>query len=199
MPILEEVPGALERPSGCRIRVWQSEDRRETTLLIPPHEAPLWMLITLGVLCINLLLLLVTGAALLFAHRSILFMAQIAPGDVPITMRRFAPWYAFGWSSLLTLGVWLFASLLRPLFLHETLTIGPRGILRERRIGRRRERAEIPLSELRGFHLKRDPQRLNPSVLTVQGRGEEWTIAEGVGEADREWLVSVGNVLLRDL
>ncbi len=199
MPILEEVPGALERPSGCRVRVWQSEDGRETTLLIPPRDAPWWLLLALGALCCNLLIVLATGTALLLAHRSILFMTQIAPGDVPLTMRRFAPWYAFGWAVLLTLGYALFATLVRPLLLRETLTLRPGGIAWERRIWRRRFYAEMLLSELRGFSLERDPQRLTPSVLTVRGRVEAWTIAEGLGEADREWLSSVGTALLRQL
>ena len=197
MPLLEEVPDALERPSGCRIRVWQSEDKRETTVLIPPREVPVWMFLALGVLCVNLLLVLVTGVVLLFWHRSILFMTQIAPGDVPLTMRRFTPWYAFGWSALLTVGVWLLASLIRPLVERETLTISPRGITRERRFWRHCDRMTIPHSDLRGFRLERDPQRLIPSVLSVRGRSERWTIAESLGEADREWLASVGAALLR--
>ena len=199
MPILEEIPGALERPSGCRIQVWRSGDDRETILRIPPRDAPLWMLIALGLLLVNLLLVLVTGAALLFAHHSILFMAEIAPGDLPLPMRRYEVWLAFGWGVLMALGFAFFAVMLRPLVQRETIIVSPRGITRERQVWRRRSHEEMPLESVRGFHLERDPQRLEPSVLTIRGRGEEWTIAESVGEADREWLVSVGNALLREL
>lgn len=199
MPILEEITGALERPSKCRVQVWQAGDGRETILSIPPRETPWWLIIALGILLVNLLLILVTGAALLFAHRSILFMTQIAPHDLPLPMRRYEVWFAFGWGALLTLGIAFFATLLRPHLQRETITLGPYGLTRERRIWRQGIREEMPLETVRGFHLERDPQGLEPSLLTVHGRGEEWTIAESVGEADREWLASVGNALLREL
>ncbi len=195
--MLDEVPGALERPSGCRIRVWQSEDGRETTILIPPREAPFWLLLAAFALLVNLLLLFVTGVALFFAHKSILFMTQIAPDGMPPPMRRFAPAFAFAWACLLTLGGAALAAILRPLWLRESLTLGPDGFTRRLSVGRRADRAVIPRSELRGFHLHRDPQGLEPSALAVQGRSVSLPVAEYVTDADREWLASVGNALLR--
>jgi hypothetical protein len=199
MPMLEEVPGAMERPGGCRIRIWQSEDGRETTLLIPPRETPIWMMIALVVLGGNLLVLLVTGLALFFGNHSILFMTQIAPKGLPVTMQRFAPWYALGWSILLALGFALLGLLLRPLMLRETITITPQELTIERRVWASAIIYPVPMFDLQGFRLKRDPQGLASSILTVRGRGEEWTIGEGLSEADREWLATVATALLRTL
>lgn len=199
MQFIEEIPGALERPGGCRIRVWQSDDGAETTLVIPPREPSIWLIIAVAVLVINLLLILVSGAAILFAHRSILFMAEISPVDLPIPMRRYEILLAFGWGAMIALGVAFTAIMLRPLLQRELLVIGPRGVIREMRIWRRLKRDEIIRESLRGFRLVRDPLNLEPSVLMVQGRDEEMMIGEMITEADREWLASVGAALLRNL
>jgi len=78
----------------------------------------------------------------------------------------------------------------------ETLTLGPEWLSLERREWGRVKRWQIARDDLRGFMLKRDPLGMDASALTVQTRGEQWTIGEFLREADREWLVSVGNALL---
>lgn len=197
--LIEEIPGALERPGGCRVQMWQSENGAETTLVIPPRELSVWMIIAVAVLVINLLLIAVSGAALLFAHRSILFMAEISPGDLPVTLQRYEVLLAFGWGAMIALGAAFLTIMLRPLLQRELLTISPRGVTREVKIWRRSKRSEIIRESLRGFRLVRDPKQLEQSILIVQGRGEELVIAEMLREADREWLASVGTALLRDL
>jgi hypothetical protein len=201
MPLLHEIPGASERSANCRIQVRQADDGTETILTIPPREAPFWLQLAATLLVVNLLLLFGTGLVLFVAHKSVLLMTQIAPGDLPLTMRRYAAWYAFGWGALVTVGVWSLGAMLRPLWLRETVTISKDGVSRQRQYvpGMLSERTSIPLSEVRGFHFQRDPQGMTPIVLTLQGRAEAWTIAEYVSEADKEWLASAGNALLRAL
>jgi hypothetical protein len=199
MPIIEEVPGATERPAGSRIRIWLSEDCCSAAVTIPSRTPSFWLIAASCVLLGNLMLLTVTGAMLFFAHRSVLFMTEISPGDLPLPMRRFEPGLIFVWLSILALAGLALAAMLRPMFVQETLTLGPGGAEYERRLWRRLFIVVIPQSELRGFHLKRDPEGLQQSELTLEGRGVSLAFAEYAGEAEREWLASAGSALLRIL
>ncbi len=197
MKVLEEIPDALERPGGCRIQVAQSDDGRSATLTLTPRPLPGLVLATAASLLLNLLMVFYIGAMLFVAHRSTLFMAQIAPHDLPLTLRRFSAFFVLGWVVLEALGFVALAAMLRPLATRETLHISPDGVSSQQRaFGRSRARF-LPRDDVRGFHLERDPNGMTASMLVVQGRDGEFPVAEYVSEADREWLVSVGNALLR--
>ena len=55
----------------------------------------------------------------------------------------------------------------------------------------------VPRQNVQGFHLRRDPHGLVAGILTLRQAPERIPVAEDVPEAEREWLVSVGNALLR--
>ena len=192
---LDEVPGARERPGGCPIRVAR-EDDGALTLTVPARGVSPVVLFFACVLLGNLLVTLYTGLTLALTHRSVLFLAQISPGGLPYSLR--------GWEWALVAGLLLAESLgflalwaiLRPLSVREVIRLDGDGVsVRHSEWGRVRER-RLPRADVRGFVLRRDPQGLKASTLTVRGRGEAVEIGEYLREADREWLASVGNALL---
>lgn len=193
--IWDEVPGARERPSGCSVQIAQ-KDNGTFVLTLPSRGVSPVVLFFAAVLLANLLVTLYTGCVLLLTHHSVLFMAQISPSGLPISLR--------GWEGQLlalllcaeALGFFTLAAILRPLAVRESMEIN-RDWLRVQHWewGRLHER-QIARPDLRGFLLRRIPPGLNAGKLTIQGRGEEIEIGEFLREADREWLVSVGNTLL---
>lgn len=196
MTLLEEVPGALERPGGCRIVVAEEGDGT-TTVTIPPRTATPVVLVASAVLLINLLLALYVGGMLFFAHRSVLFMTQVVPRDLPRPLWPYALWLGLVTLGLEFLGFWALAAMLRPLYQRETLIISRDEVAYARHLWGRTEVHRFPRENVRGFHLKRDPNGFSPSVLTLQARGERIVVGEQADEADREWLTSVCQVLLR--
>ncbi len=198
MAILEEVPGARERPGGCRI-VLRRVENGATIITIPPRTASPFVAVPACILLLNLLLTLYMGAMLFFAHRSVLFMSEIAPHDLPRSMHPFEPWFIFGWLFLEAIGFWTLMAIVRPLLTREYLILDRQEITQGRHAFGRSAERRFPRATVSGFHLKRDPQGFVQSALTLQIRGEEVEVAEHSNEADREWLASVGNVLLREL
>ncbi|MBV9848856.1 MAG: DUF2244 domain-containing protein [Armatimonadetes bacterium] len=196
MAQLEEIPGALERPGGCRIEVIES-DEGEYTVVIPPRGLPPLLIAGAVLLTLNLLVVLVTGLMLLLAHRSVLFMAQISPHDLPVSMHPLRAWLFLVLLGIEAVGGWLLLLIVRPSVTRERIVIG-RGEVRhtQETLGRTRL-AVIPRQNVQAFHLRRDPHGLVSGVLTLRARGESVVVAEFVPEADREWLASVGNALLR--
>jgi hypothetical protein len=197
MPILDEVPGALERPNDCRVEISVSDDGQDSRIIIPPQGRRPLLLAGAALLSINLLLVLCVGLLLVFAPPGDRFVNEIAPGGISPPLRRYGGWLVPVWLLILGLGVLLVFAILRPLFQREEIHIGPDGVTHERRAFGRTDRAALTRQEVRGFHLARAPEGLGRSTLTLQGQGMEREIAENSGEADREWLVSVGNALLR--
>ncbi|MDQ2686762.1 MAG: hypothetical protein M3Y28_02730 [Armatimonadota bacterium] len=197
MPILNEVPGALERPHDCRVEIYVSDDGQESTITIPPQGRRPLVLTIAALLSINLLLVLCVGLLLAFAPSSNRLVNEIAPGGISPPLRRYEGWIFPVWLLILGLGVLLLLAILRPIFQCEEMRIRPDGVTHERRVFGRTDRAALTRSEVRGFHLARAPEGLGRSTLTLQGQGVEREIAENTSEADREWLVSVGNALLR--
>lgn len=194
--VLEEVPGARERPGGCRIRVVRGDDGGVTLFLPPPGVSPVVLFFSL-ILLGNLLVTLYTGLVLTLAHRSVLFMAQISPGGLPFSLRHWDGLLLCGLLGAEALGFWTLAAILRPIGVRESVQITAQSvIIRQWGWGRARER-RIPRADLRGFLLRRDPQGLNASRLTAQGAGDPITVGEFLREADREWLASAANALLR--
>ena len=195
--LLEEVPGAMERPGDCRIRVEAADEGREVTITVPPQALP-WILTAGAVLlAANLLVMAYTGAMLFGSHRSVLLMSQIAPHDLPVPMHRWQGLLVAGWLALEGLGLFALLTTVRPALLQEVIVIGQQGVWRRRRMLGRRTMERIARENVRGFHLERDPLDMTGSVLSIQGGDVELTVAEYVSEADREWLLSVGNALLR--
>ncbi len=194
--ILEEVPGARERPGGCRVRVAREEDGTFTLFLPPPGVSRLVLFFSL-ILLGNLLITLYTGLVLTLAHRSVLFMAQISPDGLPFSLRHWDGMLLVGLLGAEALGFWTLAAILRPVRVRESVEITAGHVrVRQWGWGKIRER-QVPRADLRGFLLRRDPQGLNASRLTVQGAGDPVVIGEFLREADREWLASAANALLR--
>lgn len=194
--ILEEVAGARERPGGCRVQITR-EENGSFVLSIPAAgvSPPLWFFS--AILLANLLITLYTGTVLLLLHRSVLFMTQISPGGLPLSLNHYDLWL---WLALLLavgLGFWTLAVILRPVTLREKLVFENNWVsLRQQAWGKRTEQ-RMARPDVRGFVLRRVPPGLDSGVLSVQGRGEEIVFGEFLREADREWLVSVGNALLK--
>ena len=194
--ILDEVPGARERPGRCPIRIQREEDGT-VTLLIPPRGVSPIVLFFAFVLLLNLLTTLYTGLALLLAHRSVLFMAQISPSGLPYTLRHWEGALLLGLLLAEALGVFTLAAILRPITVRDTVEIAGEWVrVRHTEWGRTRER-RLARGDVRGFLLRNVPPGLDSGTLTLQGRGEEVEIGEFLREADREWLASAGNALLR--
>ena len=194
---LDEVPGARERPAGCPIQIVQ-ENTGDITITLPPRGVSPLVLFFACVLLGNLLITLYTGLMLTLAGRSVLFMAQISPGGLPYSLHGWE-WAILGGLLLAeALGFWTLAAILRPLSVRETVRID-RAWLRvsHSEWGRTRER-QLARADVRGFLLRRIPPGLDSGTLTIEGRGERVEIGEFLREADREWLVSVGNALLAE-
>ena len=194
--ILDEVAGARERPGSCRVQITR-EENGSVVLSFPPAgvSPPIWFFsaVMLG----NLLITLYTGTVLLILHRSVLFMTQISPGGLPLSLNHYDLWL---WLALLLavgLGFWTLAIILRPVTSRERLEIGPLWVTIEHRAWGRTTVRQLARQDVRGFLLRRVPPGLDSGILTVQGRGEEIVFGEYLREADREWLVSVGNALLK--
>ena len=193
--ILDEVPGARERPSRCPIRI-QREDDGTVTLVLPPRGVSPIVLFFACILLANLLITLYTGLVLVLAHRSVLFMAQISPSGLPYSLRHWEAALLLGLLAAGTLGFFTLAVILRPITAHDMVEISGEWVrVRHSEWGRVRERC-MARRDVRGFLLRRVPPGLDSGILTIQGRGEEIEIGEFLREADREWLASVGNALM---
>ena len=193
---LDEVPGARERPGHCPIQI-RREDDGTVTLDIPPRGVSPIVLFFACVLLLNLLITLYTGLVLVIAHRSVLFMAQISPGGLPYSLRHWEGALLLGLFTAEALGFWTLAAILRPITARDRVEISGDWVrVRHSEWGRGGERS-IARGDVRGFLLRRVPPGLDAGTLTLQGRGEEIVIGEFLREADREWLASAGNALLR--
>jgi hypothetical protein len=198
MTILHEIPGARERPAGCRVRVARNEDGA-IEIAIPPRGAPVMGFVASALLCFALLIVAYIGVMFFFYHTTVSWISQIAPGDFSPPLRRFEIWMEIGWAIMLTVGVLTVLTLVRPIFLRERLLLDRRRLLHEMHLFRPRVQHASARADVRGFRLDRDPHGLIGSVLTVETAGGDWIIAEQAGESEREWLASVGNALLRTM
>ncbi len=191
---LSEVPGAGERPGGCRIKI--VTDGNSVTITLPPRGVSLIVFFFAAVLLGNLLVALYTGLMLLLENKSVLGMAQIAPSGLPVPLKHQVGFLLFALALAEALGVFTLAAILRPIFFHETLTLDGDWLKIERSEWGHAKTRALRRADVRGFTLRRVPPGLDAGTLFIQGRGEEVEIGEGLREADREWLASVGNVLL---
>ena len=198
MTTLDEIPGARERPGGCPVVV-TCEDDGMVRLTLPPRGVSPIVLFFALVLLGNLLITLYTSLVLLMFHKSVLFMAQVSPSGLPVSLNRWTWLLALGLLSAEALGFGTLWAILRPLSARETVEIGPEWLtVRHSEWGRAREWTQAR-GEVRGFRHRRDPQGLKAGTLTVESRDESMELGEFLREADREWLESAGNALLRGL
>ena len=195
MTTLDEIPGALERPGGCLIQVVVGEDG-DFTITIPPRGLPPILVAGGALLLLNLTLVLFTGMMLLLAHRSVLFMTQISPHDLPISMHPLRVWLLPALLGVGILGVWLLLLIVRPSLTRERIVFGHGQLSHQQETLGRTSHHTVPRENVQGFYLRRDPQGLVAGVLTLRAGHESWMVAEYVRESDREWLASVGNALL---
>ncbi len=197
MTTLDEIPGARERPGGCPVAVTREDDGSLTLRLPPRGVSPIVLFFSL-VLLLNLLITLYTGLVLLISHRSVLFMAQVSPSGLPVSLDRWVWLMLLGLISAEALGFGTLWAILRPVSAQETVTIGPEWLtVRHSEWGRTRHWS-LARANVYGFRHRRDPQGMNSGTLTVEGRGESIELGEFLREADREWLESAGNALLRE-
>ena len=196
MTELYEIPGALERPGGCRISISQGQEG-VYAIAIPARGLPPLLIGGVIVLALDLLVALYTGIMLLLAHRSVLFMAQISPHDLPVSMHPIRLWLLLALACMEALGGWLLLLIVRPSLTRESIWIGRDAVQHQTWAFGRTRLDIIPRENVQGFQLRRDPHGLSASVLRLRARGESIQVAEYVRESDREWLASVGNALLR--
>jgi len=192
---LTEVPGASERPGGCPIKI--AADGNSVTLTLPPRGVSPIVLLIAAILLGNLLVALYTGLMLLLENKSVLVMAQIAPGGLPVSLKHQVGFLLFALGLAEALGVFTLAAILRPIFFHETLKVDADWVQVERSDWGRTKTLSLARKDVRGFVLRRVPPGLDAGVLMIEGRGEEITLGESLRERDREWLASVGNALLK--
>lgn len=192
-----EVPGAGERPGGCPIKVVTNGGI--VTITLPPRGVSPIVLFFAAVLLGNLLVALYTGLMLLLANKSVLGMAQIAPGGLPVSLKHQVIFLLFALGLAEALGAFTLAAILRPIFFHETLVLNAEWLKVERSNWGRAKTQALARADVRGFTLRRAPPGLDAGRLWVQGRGGEMEIGEFLREADREWLASVGNALLKSI
>ncbi len=195
MTEMDEVPGARERPGGCPITV--AADRDQITITLPPRGVSPVVFFFACVLLGNLLVALYTGLMLLLANKSVLGMAQIAPGGLPVSLRHQVGFLLTALLLAEALGFFTLAAILRPLFYRETLLIDPNWVQICRWDWGRITQQSLARTDISGFDLRRVPPGLDAGRLTIQSRGVEVEIGEFLRETDREWLVSAGNALLR--
>lgn len=192
---LSEVPGASERPGGCPISI--KSEGNTVTITLPPRGVSPIVLFFAAVLLGNLLVALYTGLMLLLANKSVLSMAQIAPNGLPVSLKHQVGFLLAALLFAEALGGFTLAAILRPIFFHETLILDTEWVRVRRSDWGRPTVQALARADVRGFELRRVPPGLDAGILTILGRGDDIVIGEFLREADREWLTSVGNALLK--
>ena len=198
MTTLQEVPGAGERPGGSRVRVERADEGRETFLTIPARSPSFIVGMGAVVLAVNLLAVLWMGMELFFWGHSVGVMAQIAPNSLPLPLLHWSLPLLLGWVGLEGLGAAALLVLVQPGFVQECMTFTSEGVEWRQTDGGRSRTVSVSRAASPRFQLKRDPQGLTASILTLCGGPHKLPVAEHVTEAEREWLCSVGNALLRE-
>ena len=94
-------------------------DGGDYQITIPPRGLPPLLIAGVVVLAGNLLLVLYTGIMLLLARRSVLFMAQISPHDLPVSMHPLRLFLVLALLGIEVLGGWLLLLIVRPSLTRE--------------------------------------------------------------------------------
>lgn len=195
--VLHEIPGALERPADCGIAI--RKDGGVTTIDIPPSRLSRFTLLYSTLYGMLLLLFVVTGIVVYTTGKAILILNWIGFDHTHPMFRKLVPFSLPLWAFLAWIGGSALVSVLRPSLQRERITIDKSGVTLERKFLRRKMRRHIVTGNMQGFLLRKDDAGMRPEVITMVGRGESVEIGEFLRPAEREWLVSAGNALLRAL
>jgi len=197
--LLHEVPGAMERPAHCAVIV--RRENSTTTVEIPPVELSPLVIAGGILLSMTLLLFFVTGIGLFYTGEPFLVLKYIAPDPnhpvFPITVKRAIPLSVPIWGLILWIGAHELNAIFRPGLLRERMTFQDGGIIHERRYLWKKEITHFLSDSVRGFQVQPEDGEGRPSSLHIEGRGQSDAVGEYLRAADREWLASVGNALLR--
>ncbi|BDI33869.1 hypothetical protein CCAX7_59200 [Capsulimonas corticalis] len=193
--LLQEIPGAIERPAGCNIQVTQERDAAEIT--IPPRRATWIDKIPTTLYVFSLFTFFYVGLVFFISKRLIIGPElNMDHGHISRYLNHYIYWLLPVWLAFEAIGWGTVYLVMRPFFTTETLRISREGVAITRAVPFSRKRSLLLRENLRGFLLRRDPQGMWGSTLALRSVGEEIEIGEFTGEAEREWLASVGNALL---
>ena len=193
--LLQEIPGAIERPAGCNIRVTQEQE--SSAVVIPPRR-PLWFDFIIPALYTAGLVIWVIVGVVLFTQHKIIILTDTNHdhGHVSRFLVRYLYWLLPVWIGMLAIGIGTLFTVLRAYLLTETLRFDRLGVTVSRRTPFSHNQEIVLRENLRGFLVRRDPQGMWGSRLTLQSIGPRIEVAEYAREAEREWLASVGNALI---
>jgi len=190
-----EVPGAMERPAGCRIRVYETEG--EYRIEIPRRGAsPVMWLAAVG------LTVVLTGWIVMFSimvvtGKPVFILAGIMTRGLTKSMAASRFLFAGFVFFALAAGIAELTSIIRHNTLRETLHFGADTVRHGRSVGKIERMTEHAYPTVRSFVLQRDPHGLAHAKLMLVCQSEEIEVGEYLASGDREWLASVCNSLLR--
>ncbi|MEO7715117.1 MAG: DUF2244 domain-containing protein [Capsulimonas sp.] len=194
--LLQEIPGATERPAGCNIQVTQGADSTEIT--IPPRKAT-WIDRVPTILYIGSLLAFLYIGAVFFISKRLVIAPELnieAGGHISRHLTQNIYWLVPVWIAFEIIGWITVYFVQRPFYTTETLRIDRSGVTITRALPFSRRQSVLLKENLRGFRLRQDPQGMWGSRVELQAVGETIEVGEFTGEAEREWLTSIGNALL---
>lgn len=192
---IEEVPGARERPADSSIRISRSHERY--IIYIPPAKPNILVLITLFVLTCVLLETFYTGAAFFVSGKSVHLMKWIADKGVTPQLRLYSLGLLPAWVVVLVAGMRIILNASRPFLTSETLTFYTDRIEYGDRFLNESNTRTFLNSNANSFVIYNDPHGLTSSTLKLIAGNEEVEIGMHVTDAERDWLESVGKVLLK--
>jgi hypothetical protein len=195
MTELPEVAGALERPGGCRIRIFESEDG--ILVDIPPRGASVVMWLVTAAFGVVLVMWIATIAALLVTGKPIFLLAWIANHGITRSMHGLFWLIAPFFVAAFVFGVMALLWILRPSLARESLVFGQDSVRHRRIFAKLLDERKIPYGAIRAFLFRSDPEGITSGTLTMISQGDAREVGEFLPDSDREWLASVGNVFLR--
>lgn len=194
--LLNEIPGALERPSHCKVVITEQEGI--VRIDVPERGASPVMWLATGAMAAVLLMWIVTGLTVLIARKPIFLLAWIANHGLPSELYRYALLFCPLWIAPLALGSYQLNWILRTYLTRESLVFNSTELRYESTFLRWQKVTVFPREVVRAFAATVDPQGFTQGALKLVTQGDRIGIAEHVTDADRQWLASVGNALLRE-
>ena len=202
---MREVAGALERPADTEIDVVDDSSGMVVTVVIPRPKMP-WLMVAAIVCSVaSLLAVLLAGVALFFFHYALFGYRDLVGSD----FQEVAPaWQVFtfvGWLTIIAAGLVTLNAAIRPLTRRERIVFDRNlGAVIQRResLGSRSDE-RFAIRDIGEFRNRRDPLGLRESELVMllnrpllPGGVDEEIVAPSTTEAEKQWLVSVLNILL---
>jgi len=192
---IDEVPGALERPAGCAVRIFEEDDGYR--VVIPARGAsPVMWLATIG-LTVVLCAWLFMGVMLVVTGKPVFILAGIMNHGLTPSMYKYRFLLGGAVFAALSFGAAALFSMIRQNTLRERIVFDRYAVEHVRSAVGLRKVAKYPVETVRAFVVRRPPEGLSPGRLILVCQGEEAEIGEYVRHSDREWLCSVCNNLLR--